>query len=231
MPVDLSDNTVGLDSIWSGFEEGASDLRLLPNGRLGRITKVRTRCGKPVFRGCDGKLLCRHGEMASFILTRNSKSGKCVPVDDLYACDCRTTDGLFTKDDTPAAPMTTDLFRLLKNLGAEQASAVDCKTESVHYRAFGDLWINSKNKIVCKHGRGPVTREKTGCCDLRVPKRRHSALSFRMEKSTKHGTRPPRGRYGVCKLKCEEDEPYYSPEEELQCESVLTPSTHAVLAA
>ena len=205
MPANLSDNTVGLDSIWDGFEEGTRDLRLLPNGRLGRITKIRTRGGYPVFKGCDGKLLCRHGELASFILARNSKSDsrKCVPVDDLYACDCTTTDGLFTKNDVPDAPRTVDLFRLLKNLGAEQASAVDSKAESVHYRAFGDIWINSKNKIVCKHGRGPVAREKKGCCDLRVPKRRQSALSFRMEKSTKHGTRPPRGRYGVCALACE----------------------------
>lgn len=164
----------------SGFEEGTKDVRLLPNGRLGRITKIRTGDGHPVYMGSEGKLLCRHGEMASYILARCGKRGIC---NELSTCDCTSTEGLFTKTDVLPPPQSVDLFRLLQNLGAEKRKAVDKPHSSHHFRAFGDVWINSRNKIVCECGRGPTLREKLGCCKLRVPKRRHSALKARLEKS------------------------------------------------
>jgi hypothetical protein len=162
-----------------GFEPGTNDVALLPSGRVGRLTAIKTPSGRPIYRGVDGKLLCKHGELASSIVKRmRNKPGMEDSV-----CDCMTTEGLLVKSDTtPPPPRNVDLFRLLRAQGA--ITRINNR-RTVYCRAFGSVWLNPLNTVVCKHGYGLKARESRCKCQLVVPKRQNGALRCRAEKGVR----------------------------------------------
>jgi len=164
------------------------DAELLPSGRIGRRikTKETVKLSQPVFVGTDGRVMCRHGEHASYVTLLwsvhpdNNKSdeniAKAKAKQTLRCpllqgpCDCRNLDGLLTsykikERDWPTKPANrAELFKFLDSKPNTERKTIDgvlqlhvCTWKGTSEGHNGSsIWLQKDGSLACPHGCGPT---------------------------------------------------------------------------